>query len=275
MIKDIVVNLPLGNKDPVSSFAASMAGYFNAHLTGVAFIYEPMISGVEIGAAVSTSYIDEQMAKSQNAARAAIERFTRSVQGEEISSASRTIEASADEASRKFADIAHAFDIAIVGQVDPHKQAGLDDVMIEAALFESGRPTIVVPYIDTGAFRLDRVTICWDRSRVSTRAIADALPILSRAESIDLLSVYGENAAPEPDAIDMAEHLARHGLKVDIKTAPMANDVASSILNFTAENDTDLLVMGSYGHSRMREFILGGVTSGILNSMTVPTLMSH
>jgi nucleotide-binding universal stress UspA family protein len=276
MIKDIVVNLPLGNEDTVTPFAASMAGYFNAHLTGIAFIYQPIITGVEIGAAASTSYIDEQMAESQKAARAAAERFKHAIQGEEISAASRTIETIADDASRKFADIARAFDVAIVGQVDPHKAVGLDDLMIEAALFESGRPTIVVPYIDTGAFKLDRVTICWDRSRVSTRAIADALPVLSRAGSIDLLSVYGENThRDELDGIDMAEHLARHGFNVDIKSVPMANDVASSILNFTAENDTDLLVMGGYGHSRLREFILGGATKGILNSMTVPTFMSH
>jgi nucleotide-binding universal stress UspA family protein len=276
MIKDMVVNLPLGNEDTVTPFATSMASYFNAHLTGIAFIYEPFLPAVEIGATISTSFIDQQKAESRKTARAAVERFERALQGQEISSAYRKIETRADDASRKFADIAHAFDVAIVGQVDPHKPDGMDDLMIETALFASGRPIIVVPYTYSGSFKLNRVTICWDRSRTAARAIADALPMLARARSIDLLSVYGENNDPtELDGVDMIEHLARHGFKVDIKSTPRTSDVASSILSFTAEHDTDLLVMGGYGHSRLREFILGGTTRGILNSMAVPTLMSH
>jgi nucleotide-binding universal stress UspA family protein len=276
MIKDIVVNIPLGDEDTVTPFAASMAAYFNAYLMGIAFVYEPVIPSAEIGAAISTAFIDEQMEESRKAARMAVERFKRSLQDREISSASKKIETIAEDASRQFADIAHGFDVAVVGQANPDKPTAMDDLVIEGALFASGRPTLVVPYTQRGSFTCNRVTICWDRSRTSARAIADALPILARAGSIDLLSVYGENTdRTEFDGADMAQHLARHGLKVDIRSTPKTNDAASSILNFATDNGTDLLVMGGYGHSRFREFILGGATRSILSSMTVPTLMSH
>jgi nucleotide-binding universal stress UspA family protein len=276
MIKDIVVNLPIRGQDRVTPFAVSMAGYFNAHLTGVAFVYEPVLPAVEMGAVLPSSFIDEQMTESRRCAQGAVDRFNSGARGETISFTARQVETSTDAAAGRFAEIARAFDVAIVGQVDPDQPAGMDDLITEATLFESGRPTLIVPYIHTEPFKLDHVAICWDGSRAATRAIADALPMLRRAGSIDLISIYGEKAdRTEFDGAEVAEHLSRHGIKAEIHSIPMVIDVAATILNFAADHDTDLLVMGGYGHSRLREFVLGGATRGILQSMTVPTLMSH
>ena len=115
------------------------------------------------------------------------------------------------------------------------------------------------------------------RSRSAARAAADALPFLRRAKVVEVVTVASEPAkSDEMPGADIAQHLARHGVTVELKRIVTAEtDVASTILSHAADSSADFLVMGGYGHSRLREFILGGVTREILASMTVPVLMSH
>jgi nucleotide-binding universal stress UspA family protein len=164
----------------------------------------------------------------------------------------------------------------VVPQANP-EFIGVDDLIAEATLFESGRPTLVVPYIQRPPFKVDHIAICWDGSRPATRAISDALSLLHRAKRVDLISVVGERPLREelPGA-DMVSHLARHGITAQVRRVPLVeDDVAPAILNYLADSAAELLVMGGYGHSRLREFILGGATRDILRSMTAPVLLSH
>jgi nucleotide-binding universal stress UspA family protein len=152
-----------------------------------------------------------------------------------------------------------------------------EDLIIEAALFDSGRPVIVVPYIHKDPLRLDRVMVCWDGSREAARALGDAMPLLRRARAVDVVVVTTER--PKSDEIsgaDVAQMLAHHALKVELQRigAPDAA-VANSILNHASDTAADLIVMGAYGHSRLREFVLGGTTRAMLTSMTAPVFMSH
>jgi nucleotide-binding universal stress UspA family protein len=135
----------------------------------------------------------------------------------------------------------------------------------------------MVPYIHKGPLTLDRVMICWDGGRAATRAVADSLPLLKKAKNVEVVIVSnGRAKSDEVPGADLGQHLARHGLTVEVKriTSPDI-DVASTILSYAADSSADLIVMGGYGHSRLREFVLGGATRGILESMTVPVLMSH
>jgi nucleotide-binding universal stress UspA family protein len=133
-----------------------------------------------------------------------------------------------------------------------------------------------VPYIQTASFRLNRVAVLWDGGAPATRAIVGAMPFLHRAKTIDLVSIMGDrDLRQELNGADMRKHLSRHGLNVEPKRLQMTNDVTATILKYVAETSPDLLVMGGYGHTRFRELILGGATRGILQCMTVPTLMSH
>ena len=152
-----------------------------------------------------------------------------------------------------------------------------EELLIEGALFESGRPVVVVPFVQTQAVTLERVLVCWDGSRPATRAIADALPFLRRAKAIDIVAVSGERGkGSELVGTNMARHLARHGLAVALKRVSSGDvDVPAAIRAQVAETGADFMVMGGYGHSRLREFILGGVTRTILTSSTIPVLMSH
>jgi len=276
MIKDIVVNLSVSaSRDVACDYAVSIASAFKAHLMGVAFNYEPILPGAFVDG-MAAGFIDVQRAESEKDANAAIVKFGEATKRAGLSSASRVIEASFGGAAGQFGEIARRFDLAVVGQNDPSRAAA-EELLIEAALFESGRPVVVVPYIQKEGLKLGRVLVCWDRSRNAARAIADAMPFLERAKSIDLLTVSNKDSKrDEPLGADIADHLARHGLKVEIKRIVSGDaDVASTILSFAADSATDLLVMGGYGHSRLREFVLGGATRGILTAMTVPTLMSH
>jgi nucleotide-binding universal stress UspA family protein len=137
----------------------------------------------------------------------------------------------------------------------------------------------VVPHIQKDGLRLDHLVCCWDGSRATARAINDALPLLVRAKSVDLLIVLNEktkNNRCEIRGAEMAAHLARHEVKVEIDAIPAADiDVANAILSYVADNSATLIVMGGYGHTRLRELILGGVTRDMLKSMTVPVYMSH
>jgi nucleotide-binding universal stress UspA family protein len=119
--------------------------------------------------------------------------------------------------------------------------------------------------------------VCWDGRRTAARAIADAMPFLHRAETVEMVTVDdGRTAAGVAAGIDMASHLRRHGLTVtEKKIVPGNVDVANTLLSHAADSGADFVVMGGYGRSRLREFLLGGATSGILRAMTVPTFMSH
>jgi nucleotide-binding universal stress UspA family protein len=275
MIKDIVVNLGLGERDPAGDFAISVADTFEAHLLGVAFIYDPIIPGTVMGG-IPPEFIESQRSESEKKAQDAIARFEQAAKRAGISYETRSVNASIAGAAERLGRLARRFDLVVVGQPDRDKSAPVE-VVDEGVLFDSGRPVIFVPYIQKAGLKLERVIVCWDGSRSATRAIADAMPFLHTAKQIEIVMVAskaGKN--DEIPGADLGQHLARHGLKVDVKriTSPDI-DVPSTILSYAADSSADMLVMGGYGHSRLREFILGGVTRGILETMTVPTLMSH
>jgi nucleotide-binding universal stress UspA family protein len=275
MIKDIVVNLGLGDRDPAGDFAISVAETFEAHLLGLAFAYEPVIPGTVMGG-IPPEFIESQRVECTARARKAIAHFEAGAKRDSLSFETRVLSASISGAADQLGRIARRFDLAIVGQADREK-ATADEVVDEGVLFESGRPVIFVPFIQKTGLKLDRVMICWDGSRTATRAIADSMPFLHKAKQVEVVIVASNR--PKSDEVpgaDLGQHLARHGLKIDVKriTSPDI-DVASTVLSYAADSSADLIVMGGYGHSRLREFVLGGATRGILESMTVPVLMSH
>ena len=276
MIKDIVANLSVGPaRDVATDFAASVASTFDAHLTGVAFNYDPIIPiGDMYG--FPSDVLESQRIENEKAAKAAVAKLDDAARRAGVSARARVTGAPVTSAPNLFAQIARRFDLSVVGQPEPDKPA-LDRLIVEAALFDSGRPVLVVPYIQRAGLKLDRVMVCWDGSRSAARAAADAMPFIVRAKAAEIVIVATESAkSDEMPGADIAHHLARHGAKAEIdRIVSTEVDVASTILSHAADSSADLLVMGGYGHSRLREFILGGATRGILGAMTVPTLMSH
>jgi nucleotide-binding universal stress UspA family protein len=275
MVKDIVVNLGLGARDPAGDYAISVAEAFEGHLLGIAVSYEPVIPGTVMGG-IPPEIIEVQRSESQKKARAAISRFEQATKRAGLSAETRILNTSIAGAADQLGRIGRRFDLIVVGQPE-RENSTPDQVVDEGVLFESGRPVIFVPFIQKGGMTLGRIMICWDGSRAAARAVADALPLLKKAEQVEVVIVSAKpTKTDEVPGADLGQHLARHGLRVDIKhiTSPDI-DVPSTILSYAADSSADMIVMGGYGHSRLREFVLGGVTRGLLESMTVPILMSH
>jgi nucleotide-binding universal stress UspA family protein len=176
-------------------------------------------------------------------------------------------------------DHSRCADLIIAGQTDPDWEASpLADVAEHLAL-GSGRPVLVVPYVGRYAQVGRNVVIAWKASRESARAVFDALPILQQAEQVQVLEIDERGGSRRGGAsVDstIAIALARHGIKPTVRTSTAGDiSVGDEILSRLADMGADLLVMGAYGHSRMRELMFGGVTRHIARHMTVPTLFSH
>ena len=276
MIKDIVVNLSVGEAGGYAGdYAVSVASALDAHVTGVAFVYDAIVPVASTGY-IPPEVIETQQRDSEAAAKAALDRFAAATSRAGLSAEPVKVAASLAGASEQFGLIARRFDLVVVGQAEPENDT-VEGLIAESALFESGRPVIVVPYIQKAPLKLDRVMVCWDGSRAATRAIADAMPLLERTGQVELVIAGNERGKrDEIPGADMGQHLARHGLNVDVKRISGGDiDVADALLSHAADANIDFVVMGGYGHSRLREFVLGGVTRSILRAMTAPTLLSH
>jgi nucleotide-binding universal stress UspA family protein len=171
-------------------------------------------------------------------------------------------------------------DLTILGQLDPDRgeTEGLRP-RPEQVTLASGRPILIVPYAGRFENVGQRVVIAWNSAREAARAVHDAMPLLVAAEAVTVLTIdprEGPLGHGELPGADISLHLARHGVKAQVERTVSADlPVGEVLLSRLADLGADLLVMGAYGHSRMRELLLGGATRSLLQSMTVPVLMSH
>ena len=173
-------------------------------------------------------------------------------------------------------------DLAVIGQENPESAGfGTSKDLAEHVVLASGRPVLVVPYVGTYPVVGERVMIAWDASREAARSVADALPVLQAAKHVVTLSANpGTSGDPgrhgDVPGADIARHLARHGVRVEAQRLNAKEiAIADMLLNRIADEGIDLLVMGAYGHARVREIWLGGVTRRLMQNMTVPVFISH
>jgi len=170
-------------------------------------------------------------------------------------------------------------DLLVLGQPDPHDPvAYVDRHFVGDLVLGAGCPALVIPHAGTVPTLGENVLIAWDGSREASRAIADALPLLRRARfvGVDIVKRPDDHDAA-PGAIDVAAWLDAHGIRASFSTTPRHGIAGTGVtlLNRVSDLHADLLVMGAYGHSRARERVWGGVSRTMLESMTVPVLMSH
>lgn len=279
-IKDLLVHLDGSPQAKARmDFAVALAARHQAHLVALYAVEAGLPFGLtgEMGGPALAQLLDQMRAEADEEAarlRAAFEAAARrdGIEGEWREAMEAPPAAVALHA--RYADL------SVLGQPEPGTPtAGITELVLEAALFNSGRPVLMLPYAGRPDAAMGSVLIGWNASKEATRAVNDALPLLRAAREVRVLAINprgGVGGQGDLPAADIALHLARHGVTATAQHI-VTTEIGESdvLLNTAADGGADLLVMGAYGHSRLREIVFGGVTRGILARMTVPVLLSH
>ncbi len=277
MFRNILVHLPSERPvRPVVDLAIALSAARRSHLDAVAAGYESMgtIGMVaEGGGAAVAAVMGDQQERALERANAAISVFEIEAKLAKIAYGIRSFAAVPAEAGQTIATLARLYDMTIVLQPDS-SNASYDNYIPHEILFNSGGPMLMVPYIQKGPLDAQHVGIAWDGSRLAARAWRDALPFLMGAKAVTVIAVNEE--ASEASSDRLVSHLTRRGIAARVqRLTTERGNVQGAILSIAAESNMGLLVMGGYGHSRLHERILGGVTRSMFDTMTVPVLMSH
>jgi len=262
---------------PRLEVALRVAHQFHARLTGLFTTYLPDPHAFFVMAGTAAYYAEHERQRHEHGA--ALERLFHAevarakVEGRWIAAAGY-----ANDVVPPYARLA---DLVIAGQADSQDpESFIADQFAEHLLMSAGRPVLLLPATGVHATPGKRVLVAWDGSREATRAIHDAMPFLSHATDVTLLTVDAARDEPPEWRIpgaDIALTIARHGVKVNVREVSTGSDtpVGDVLLSQAADSGCDLIVMGAYAHSRLHELVLGGATRTVLQSMTVPVLLSH
>jgi len=261
---------PSSHAESRVALSGSLASRFGSRLIGVA-AEEAAIPYLEDGQAAARSILVE------NARNAAAERLAQAESNFRRGAGHLSdIEWRSDIRSpaQFLASQAQAADLVIVAR-PPSSDASHRRMCIDpgVAVLELGRPVLVVPP-DGGHILARSIVVAWKNTREARRAVLDALPFLQRAETVTVLSV--DDDGEDPSAKDVCAHLSRHGVSSrQVSRRSRSGSCADALVDAAAEEGSDLIVSGAYGHSRMQEWIFGGVTRALLDSKPIPCLMSH
>jgi nucleotide-binding universal stress UspA family protein len=273
-IKDILVGLATRDEaDPALAYALNVATHFKAHVTGIAYALAPDVP-FSVYPAFVTSLAAEFRTEANKAVERARNRFEQAARAAAVLHRFETQACSVHSAVTDFSFRLRTTDLGVVTQ---HKSDDIDafgDLFLEAALFQAGRPLVVVPRGFERPFSLDRILIAWDASIHATRAVAAAAPLLAAGASIEVLTVEEASKGPAANGGALVQHLRRHGLDA-VLAERRDRDAAEAIVREIEAFRASLVVMGGYGHSRLREFVFGGATRLMLSRMPVPVLMAH
>lgn len=286
-LRDIMLHLDTGERCAERTrLAIHLAARDGAHLAGVFVVDVPppgMTAGYEMAYAMGGSDSLFEQLRTQAIATAEPVRasFEAALRAAGVSGEWRMVEGLAPELLALHARYA---DLAIIGQPDPGAPYGTtaQDVTV-SALLTSGRPVLSVPYAGRFPTLTGHALVAWNASREAARAVNDALPLLRACQKVTVLAINPEQGTSERGirghgdmpAADICLHLARHGINATAAQT-VAPDISEgdALLSYAADISAELVVMGAYGHSRLREWAFGGVTRTMLRSMTLPVFMS-
>ncbi|MBO6755146.1 MAG: universal stress protein [Roseibium sp.] len=274
-IKDILTVVDLSGSRPASKYAIELARQYDAHITGLAISFEPVVPAFA-AAPMPVDYLQAAHEQSVGAAKHAKAEFDELARLAAVKSESRMAEILTGGPLESVMTHCRTTDLVVIGQANPDAPEPMRELLIETVLFESGVPVLLVPYIGTKSFEPNNVLVGWDGSSTATRAVHASLPLLEKADKITVLVIEKEQSRDSQPGADIATYLARHNMDVTIEViSNPQTGVADAVLNYVSDHGNDLVVMGGYGHSRMREFLFGGATREILSAMTVPVFMAH
>lgn len=260
--------------------AVALARQFDAHLVGLATAGRlPYLA--ETGGALGSPGL-EAIAQAMDSLREMAAQRAETFRARCADAALRSVETVVDDQDDASSLVyhSHCSDLVILGQADPARSGHLATrAMVEQVVLANARPTLIVPFagpVDAAAMNRCAL-IAWNDSRESARALADALPMLTRVDEVHLMRVDapGEDTPSTGRLEAVRQWLAWHGVDAQLHREVSEIDVGNALLSRAADLGAGLVVMGAYGHSRWSERMLGGASRTLLTSMTVPVLMSH
>jgi nucleotide-binding universal stress UspA family protein len=250
-------------------YAAQLAASAGAHLVGSAF------SGISRYVEAGVEVILAQQAALREGNELALAQFDAIAAAEGV--ASYELRSENDDPVGGLILQSRYADLVVVSQTDPDDPAAahLAGPLPAQVVLNSARPVLVLPFAGQFPSIGTRVLLAWDGSLEAARAVAGALPLLRQAKMVVIILFQPAGAAGRAPGTDLALYLARHDVHCDVQAEPLPIDGGVALLSRAADLQADLIVMGAYGHARLREMLLGGVTETILGSMTAPVLMAH
>lgn len=258
--------------------AVALAGRFNAHLIGLYITPEPVYPAFVMGQ-MPHGALEQQKEALKDRGEDSIAAFRKACDKAGVSSEVREARAFLEDVPAVVGQHGRYADMLVLSQHNPDSPRPGGGSLLEQTVLTCGAPALVVPYIGAPENYGRKAMLAWDGSREAARAVKDAMPFLEAADKVTVLCINPKSdvsgSSHEPGA-DIAHFLARHGVKAEAKHVNSRDvSIGETLLSRMADEGSDLLVMGAYGHSRLSELILGGVTRTILEHMTVPVLMSH
>jgi len=279
-IKTVLAYLPSEElAEPVLKGAVALAKAHGAHVVGLHLEASYYPAYGEVAIAMPPDVIEQMRKPLRERAQKLEENFKARMADENISSQWRSGTTEYSTLPGRIVEEAVSADMVLCPQVDPENVDVTTLDLPERLILEGGRPILVVPSEKELHIPPKRVLIAWNNSPQSARAVFDSLALMKDAEAITILTLASDadaRRAAEEQAEKLAANLERHGLHAKVEAVETGHASASDYLSSRLDGDgADLMIMGCYGHSRLRELVFGGVTRDMLGGVKVPTVMSH
>jgi nucleotide-binding universal stress UspA family protein len=275
MIKDIAIHLTGSNEDQIRiEHAAALARCLDAHLTGLQVHEMPEV--LTITDPAGSGFLQALMADSVDRAAAVTERVRAQLDATGINHELRRLDLFPGQLASALAAEVRASDLFVGTR--PYGDPGKQQRVEEAVLFESGRPCMFVPPGHRAPASYPSVLVAWKNTREAAVAVAAAMPVLQAAQDVRVAIVEEDGVGEQRgEAVgeEIGRYLSRHGVSGEVRLIGGWNNVSAAILNEAGHAGADLIVLGAYGHSRMREWALGGVTRDVLSQSPVPILTAR
>lgn len=278
-IKTILVYFNNETRTPaLLSTAAGLARQHGAHLIGLYVVPQVFVPAV-VPFEVTGEIIEIQRKAFEEAARKIEQAFRGAMAGSDLSWEWRKADGRQDIVENLVMQHGRAADLIVLSQSDTQSEIYTPTDVTEDVMMNAGRPVLIVPVANEGASAFERVLVAWNSSKESARAVFDALPLLAKAKSVKILTVepkQKESTRHVVEGAEIAKALSRHGIQCEVETShPSTKNVTDDLLAHVKQGAHDAVVMGGYGHSWLREVVLGGATHDMMGAMPVPVFMSH
>jgi nucleotide-binding universal stress UspA family protein len=277
--KTILVSLNETNREnQILSFAVALAQKFKSHVVGL-YVIPAVQLYPSVGYEAVPQVFDGNQVFFKDQEKKVRDTFEAKMKAEGVSSEFRVVNGATPSISDEVVSAGRAADLIIISTTNPEEPTGVESDFVEQVVMSAGRPVIALPTAGDISLDLSTVVVGWNGGREASRAAFDAMPILKAGKRVIIM-----RADPQKDATlrgmvpsaDLAETLARHGVKAEAMSFPTSSgEAGQAVLTCASDNGAGLMVMGAYGHSRLREFIFGGATQHVLANLNRPVLMSH